>query len=69
MKEMRMTCSVITWPVGGNTCILSGWVSAKELTLQYQQQKEHFKFKGKGILLILLITKTENNKLIKWYMH
>lgn len=47
MKEMRMTCSAITWPVGGNTCILSGWVSAKELILQYQQQEgEYFKFKG-----------------------
>lgn len=60
MKEMRMTCSVITWPVGGNTCILSGWVSAKELILQYQQQdEEQSKFKGKHTLLRLWITKTD----------
>lgn len=33
---MRRMCSVMTWPVGGNICILSGWVSAKELLLQCQ---------------------------------
>lgn len=38
-KETRRMCSVITWPVGGNTCILSGWVSAKELLLQCQEQE------------------------------
>lgn len=58
MKEKRMMCSVITWPVGGNTCILSGWVSAKELLLQCQQQEEPFTFKGKHKLLLLLFTKT-----------
>lgn len=39
-RRERMTCSVLTWPVGGNACILSGWVSAKELLLQWQQQTE-----------------------------
>lgn len=55
MKNNRswgMMCSVITWPVGGNTCILSGWVSAKELLLQSQQQaKEPLKFQGKQIII------------------
>lgn len=31
IEIMRSMCSVMTWPVGGNICILSGWVSAKEL--------------------------------------
>lgn len=39
-RRERMTCSVLTWPVGGNACILSGWVSAKKLLLQWQQQTE-----------------------------
>lgn len=38
-KSMRGMCSVITWPVGGNTCILSGWVSARQLLLQCQRHE------------------------------
>lgn len=39
IKGSEWQCSVSSWPVGGNTCILSGWGRAKQIYCSQKQEE------------------------------